>query len=70
MLYNPNYTTKIAMDTIGLYMNANNPEKWLFLGKKENTHLTIRSVEKYLTTEILYTCEYNKDIGKIRSIWT
>ena len=35
-----------AMDTIGLYMNANNPEKWLFLGKKENTHLTIRSVEK------------------------
>jgi len=57
MLYNPNYTTKIAMDTIGLYMNANNPEKWLFLGKKENTHLTIRSVEKYLTTEILYTCE-------------
>ena len=57
MLYNPNYTTKIAMDTIGLYMNANNPKKWLFLGKKENTHLTIRSVEKYLTTEILYTCE-------------
>ena len=35
-----------AMDTIGLYMNANNPEKWLFLGKKENTHLTIRCVEK------------------------
>ena len=70
MLYNPNYSTKIAMDTIGLYMNANNPEKWLFLGKKENTHLTIRSVEKYLTTEILYICEYNKDIGKIRSIWT
>jgi len=35
-----------AMDTIGLYINANNPEKWLFLGKKENTHLTIRSVEK------------------------
>ncbi|MCW3129365.1 MAG: tyrosine-type recombinase/integrase [Methanophagales archaeon] len=35
-----------AMDTIGLYMNANNPEKWLFLGKKENTHLTIRSVAK------------------------
>ena len=34
MLYNPNYTTKIAMDTIGLYMNANNPEKWLFLGEK------------------------------------
>jgi len=26
--------------------NANNPEKWLFLGKKENTHLTIRNVEK------------------------
>jgi site-specific recombinase XerD len=35
-----------AMETLGLYMNANNPEKWLFPGKKENTHLTIRSVEK------------------------
>jgi len=57
MLYNPNYTTKIAMDTIGLYMNANNLKNGSSLGKKENTHLTIRSVEKYLTTEILYTCE-------------
>jgi len=36
--YIPDYITKIAMDTIGLYINANNPEKWLFLGKKENTH--------------------------------
>jgi len=34
------------METLALYMNANDPEKWLFPGKKENTHLTIRSVEK------------------------
>jgi len=34
------------METLALYTNANDPEKWLFPGKKENTHLTIRSVEK------------------------
>ena len=33
MLYNPNYTTKIAMDTIGLYMNANNLKNGSSLGK-------------------------------------
>ena len=36
----------IAMESLSLYMNANNPEKWLFPGKKGNTHLTVRSVEK------------------------
>ncbi|RJS70937.1 hypothetical protein CW714_06545 [Methanophagales archaeon] len=55
--YNPDYITKIAMDTIGLYMNANNPEKWLFLGKKENTHLTIRSVEKIFDNRNIYACK-------------
>jgi len=57
--YNPDYITKIAMDTIGLYMNANNPEKWLFLGKKENTHnpTTIRSVEKIFDNRNIYACE-------------
>ncbi len=35
-----------AMETLRLYMNAKNSEKWLFPGKKENTHLTIRSVLK------------------------
>jgi len=34
------------METLALYMNASNPEKWLFPGKRENTHLTIRTVEK------------------------
>ena len=36
------------MEILALYTNANDPEKWLFPGKKENTHLTIRSVEKIL----------------------
>jgi len=47
------------MDTIGLYINANNPEKWLFLGKKENTHnpTTIRSVEKIFDNRNIYACE-------------
>ena len=27
-------------------MNVNGPKKWLFPGKKDNAHLTIRSVEK------------------------
>jgi len=35
MLYNPNYTTKIAMDTIGLYMNANNLKNGSSLGKRK-----------------------------------
>jgi len=36
------------METSALYTNVNDPEKWLFPGKKENTHLTIRNVEKIL----------------------
>ncbi len=35
-----------SVKNIKLYMNANNLEKWLFLGKKGNTHLTVRSAEK------------------------
>lgn len=35
-----------AMENLRIYMSANKPEKWLFPGKKDNTHLTTRSVEK------------------------
>ena len=54
--YNPDYITKIAMDTIGLYMNANNPEKWLFFGKRK-IPTTIRSVEKIFDNRNIYACE-------------
>jgi len=35
-----------AMETLGLYMNANNPEKWLFPGQKADSHITTRTVQK------------------------
>ncbi len=34
------------METLGLYMNANNPEKWLFPGQKVDSHITTRTVQK------------------------
>ncbi|MDI6885023.1 MAG: site-specific integrase, partial [archaeon] len=35
-----------TMETLGLYMNANNPEKWLFPGQKADSHITTRTVQK------------------------
>jgi site-specific recombinase XerD len=36
----------VAIETLNLYLRTYQPKKWLFHGKNENSHLTVRSVEK------------------------
>jgi len=36
----------VAIEMLNLYLKSYQPEKWLFHGKNENSHLTVRSVEK------------------------
>jgi len=36
----------VAIETLNLYLKSYQPKIWLFHGKNENSHLTVRSVEK------------------------
>jgi len=38
--------SEAAVEKLNLYLASYQPEKWLFSGKNEDSHLTIRSVEK------------------------
>jgi site-specific recombinase XerD len=38
--------SEVTAETLNLYLKSYQPKKWLFPGKDENSHLTVRSAEK------------------------
>jgi len=52
----------VALENLSLYLRSYQPKKWLFSGKNENYHLSIRSVEKIFDRAVR-TAKIAKDVS-------